>query len=160
MAKAQRSDESDKKMLEESLRAVSPRLYGNIMKKIKDVLNLLPPGGAMAGVYTMVDNSRGVWKAPANVSLNAVLSPSINITHENQEDLNVDIEGKSINAIRTFIGQGTLVWGARTLDGNSLDWRYISVRRMIIFLRESIKLAMKAYVFDSLEDAGRKSAGG
>lgn len=78
----------------------------------------------------MVDNSRGVWKAPANVSLNAVISPTVNITHDDQEDLNVTTQGKSINAIRPFIGEGTLVWGARTLDGNSLDWRYVNVRRI------------------------------
>jgi phage tail sheath protein FI len=102
----------------------------------------------MAGVYTMVDNTRGVWKAPANVSLSAVSAPSVNITHEEQEDLNVNTAGKSINAIRTFIGEGTLVWGARTLDGNSLDWRYINVRRTMIMLEESVRLATKAYVFE------------
>jgi phage tail sheath protein FI len=77
-----------------------------------------------------------------------VVSPAVNITHDDQEDLNVTPMGKSINAIRTFIGEGTLVWGARTLDGNSLDWRYISVRRTLIMLEESIKLATKAYVFE------------
>lgn len=112
-------------------------------------VNLLPPSTAMAGVYTMVDNSRGVWKAPANVSLNSVVSPAVNITHDDQEDLNVTIQGKSINAIRSFIGEGTLVWGARTLDGNSLDWRYINVRRTMIMLEESIRLASKAYVFEN-----------
>jgi len=89
----------------------------------------------------MVDNSRGVWKAPANVSLSGVVSPAVNISHDEQEDLNVLIQGKTINAIRPFIGEGTLVWRARTLDGNSLDWRYINVRRTMIMLEESIKLA-------------------
>ena len=136
-----------KSLLNKSLIAMSP-LYGNILMAIKNQLNLLPPAAAMAGVYTMVDNSRGVWKAPANVSLSAVVSPAVNITHDEQEDLNVTTQGKSINAIRTFIGEGTLVWGARTLDGNSLDWRYINVRRTMIMLEESIRLATKAYVFE------------
>ena len=126
-------------------------LFGNILMAVKTKLNLLPPAAAMAGVYTMVDNSRGVWKAPANVSLAAVVSPAVNITHDEQEDLNVTTQGKSINAIRTFIGEGTLVWGARTLDGNSLDWRYINVRRTMIMLEESIRLATKAYVFEPNE---------
>jgi phage tail sheath protein FI len=130
-----------------SLSVISP-MYGVIMQAIRNKLNLLPPSAAMAGVYTMVDNSRGVWKAPANVSLNAVISPAVDITHAQQEDLNVTTAGKSINAIRTFIGEGTLVWGARTLDGNSLDWRYINVRRTMLMLEESIKLATKAYVFE------------
>jgi phage tail sheath protein FI len=133
--------------LHKILTAVCP-LYKTIMESIKLKLNLLPPSAGMAGVYTMVDNSRGVWKAPANVSLNAVISPAVEITHAQQEDLNVTTAGKSINAIRTFIGEGTLVWGARTLDGNSLDWRYINVRRTMIMLEESIKLATKAYVFE------------
>jgi phage tail sheath protein FI len=136
-----------KNLLNKSLIAMSP-LYGNMLAAIKTQLNLLPPAAAMAGVYTMVDNSRGVWKAPANVSLSAVVSPAVNITHDEQEDLNVTTQGKSINAIRSFIGEGTLVWGARTLDGNSLDWRYINVRRTMIMMEESIRLATKAYVFE------------
>lgn len=138
---------ANKALLNKSLIAMSP-LFGTILGAIKNKLNLLPPAAAMAGVYTMVDNSRGVWKAPANVSLNAVVSPAVNITHDDQEDLNVTTQGKSINAIRAFIGEGTLVWGARTLDGNSLDWRYINVRRTMIMLEESIRLATKAYVFE------------
>ena len=133
--------------LHKTLFAVAP-LYAKVLAGIQGKLNLLPPSAAMAGIYTMVDNTRGVWKAPANVSLSAVSSPTVNITHEEQEDLNVNTAGKSINAIRTFIGEGTLVWGARTLDGNSLDWRYINVRRTMIMLEESIKLATKAYVFE------------
>ena len=124
-------------------------LYATTMVEIKNILNILPPSAAMAGIYTMVDNSRGVWKAPANVSLNAVSAPAVNISHDEQEDLNVTPQGKSINAIRSFIGEGTLVWGARTLDGNSLDWRYINVRRTMIMLEESIRLAAKAYVFEA-----------
>lgn len=133
--------------LHKILTAVCP-LYKSIIESIKLKLNLLPPSAGMAGVYTMVDNSRGVWKAPANVSLNAVISPAVEITNAQQEDLNVTTAGKSINAIRTFIGEGTLVWGARTLDGNSLDWNYINVRRTMIMLEESIRLATKAYVFE------------
>jgi phage tail sheath protein FI len=111
-------------------------------------LNLLPPGAAMAGVYTRIDNARGVWKAPANVGLAAVSAPAVNITHEDQEDLNVSSSGKSVNAIRSFEDEGTLVWGARTLDGNSLDWCYINVRRTMIMLEESLRLAIQAYVFE------------
>lgn len=126
----------------------SSRLYAEVMKKMCLMLNLLPPSAAMAGLYTMVDNTRGVWKAPANVSVAACVSPAVNISHEEQEDLNVPLSGKAVNAIRFFIGEGIKVWGARTLDGNSLDWRYINVRRTMIMLEESIKNACKAYVFD------------
>jgi len=123
--------------------------YSNLLDEIRGVMNLLPPSTAMAGIYTMVDNNRGVWKSPANISLNSVVKPSTNIIHDEQRDLNVDaVSGKSINAIRTFPGIGTLVWGARTLDGNSLDWKYINVRRTMIMLEQSIKLALRSYVFE------------
>jgi uncharacterized protein len=127
---------------------LTPEQKKSILSSARIQLNLMPPSAAMAGIYTMVDNSRGVWKAPANVSMNAVVSPSVDVTQEAQEDLNVSACGKSINAIRKFIGEGVLVWGARTLDGNSLDWRYINVRRTMIMLEESIRLSAKAYVFE------------
>lgn len=128
-------------------------LYQQAMKAVKKSLNLLPPSAAMAGIYTMVDNSRGVWKAPANVTLNYVDSPTEDIDNEQQEKLNAPMNGKAINVIRTFRGEGIKVWGARTLDGNSLDWRYINVRRTLLFLEESVKNAARAYVFEP-NDAG------
>ncbi len=122
--------------------------YRYIVDKVREKLNLLPPSAAMAGLYTMVDNTRGVWKAPANVSVNFVNSPAENIDNAMQEDLNMPMNGKAVNAIRTFPGEGIKVWGARTLDGNSQDWRYINVRRTMMFLEESVKNAAKAYVFE------------
>lgn len=111
------------------------------------ILNVLPPSGAMAGVYALIDNTRGVWTAPANVSLAAVVSPSVRITADEQTDLNTPMDGKAVNAIRSFPGQGVLVWGARTLDGNSQDWRYIHVRRTLIYLEQSIQYALNVFVF-------------
>ena len=122
--------------------------YQQLVKAIKEDLNLLPPSAAMAGVYTTVDNSRGVWKAPANVTINSVVKPSISINDYDQQELNMPMSGKAINAIRTFPGEGLKVWGARTLDGNSQDWRYINVRRTMIFLEQSVKNAARAYVFE------------
>ncbi len=132
----------------QSLKAVSPT-YNAVLEKVRTQLNELPPSGAMAGLYTAVDNNRGVWKAPANVSVNMVNAPSVNISNEGQQNLNVDVmAGKSINVIRSFPGVGTLVWGGRTLDGNSQDWRYINVRRTLIMIEQSLKLAARAYVFE------------
>ena len=133
--------------IDKTMRATVP-LYTDVMNAIAAYMNVMPPAAAMAGVYTAVDNTRGVWKAPANVSVAGVTGPMVNIDHAQQENLNVSTTGKSINAIRPFVGEGTLVWGARTLDGNSLDWRYINVRRTMIMIEESIRLAAKAYVFE------------
>lgn len=128
-------------------------MYKSYIKQIKDKLNLLPPSAAMAGIYTAVDNNRGVWKAPANVTVSYVTSPAEVINDYLQENLNMPMNGKAVNAIRTFPGEGIKVWGARTLDGNSQDWRYINVRRTMLFLEESVKNAARAYVFEP-NDAG------
>jgi phage tail sheath protein FI len=103
----------------------------------------------MAGIYTLIDSSRGVWKAPANVSLNMVNAPAVSVSDQQQKNLNIDvIAGLSVNVIRPFPGVGILVWGARTLDGNSQDWRYINVRRTLIMIEQSLKLATRTYVFE------------
>ncbi|HHG84359.1 MAG TPA: phage tail sheath family protein, partial [Bacteroidetes bacterium] len=108
----------------------------------------LPASPAIAGVYASVDRDRGVWKAPANVPLSAVIGPSKKISNQDQESLNVDTSGKSINAIRAFAGKGTLVWGARTLAGNDNEWRYVSVRRLFNLIEESTRKATAFAVFE------------
>ncbi len=122
--------------------------YNRIKKKIDSVRLILPPSGAIAGVYARVDNSRGVWKAPANVSLNRVSAPEVKIDDNDQKDLNVTQSGKSINAIRSFKGKGVLVWGARTLAGNDNEWRYVPVRRFFNMVEESAKNASERFVFE------------
>jgi phage tail sheath protein FI len=116
--------------------------------KIKETMRTVPPSGAIAGVYAMVDRTRGVWKAPANVSLNGVIGPVVKIDNLDQEDMNVHDTGKSVNAIRAFTGKGTLVWGARTLAGNDNEWRYVPVRRFFIMVEESVKKATEPFVFE------------
>ena len=108
----------------------------------------LPPSAGIAGVIAGIDHTIGSWKAPANVSLNAVSGPAVKISSNEQAALNVDASGKSINAIRTFNGKGTLVWGARTLAGNSNEWRYIPVRRLFLQMESDIKRATSYAVFE------------
>lgn len=125
-------------------------LYNQAKKAIAAKHVILTPSSAIAGVYAKVDSTSGVWKAPANVGLSYVVAPIQKISHEAQEGLNVDVlSGKSINAIRSFTGKGTLVWGARTLDGNSNEWRYVSVRRFFNMVEESVKKATERFVFES-----------
>ncbi len=123
--------------------------YNKILTEIGNLPLELPPSSTMAGIYAKVDSSRGVWKAPANISLNYVVEPSLQVTHADQRDLNVDtVAGKSINAIRSFTGKGILVWGARTLAGNDNEWRYISVRRFFNMAEESVKKGTEQFVFE------------
>lgn len=108
----------------------------------------MPSSPFMAGIYSKLDNASGVWTPPANTAPSGVTGPVVNITNTDQQNLNVDgASGKSINAIRSFTGKGTLVWGARTNDGNSLDWRYINVRRLFMAMENDISQALEAYVF-------------
>lgn len=124
--------------------------YALIIKQVLSDANLLPASGAMAGVITTIDNQDGVWRAPANTSIVGATSLPINLSDSQQSYLNMDVvTGKSINAIRTFNGLGILIWGARTLDGNSPDWKYIPVRRTLIFIEQSCKLAAQAFIFEA-----------
>ena len=123
----------DSTTIHQTLMQISPS-YSVLMDEIQRLANLIPPSGAMAGVYTNVDNAVGVWKAPANTGLSGSSDVTVQITNKSQEDLNVPLNGKAVNAIRAFVGDGIKIWGARTLLGNSNDWRYINVRRNMIFL--------------------------
>lgn len=133
---------------EQSLVLIHP-VYKQIVSAVQNTQSSLPPSGAVAGIYATVDGIRGVWKAPANASINGVSGLTFSIDDAIQNDLNIDtVSGKSINAIRAFTGRGILVWGARTLEGNSNDWRYISVRRLYIMVEESVKKAANQFVFE------------
>jgi hypothetical protein len=133
---------------EELLRATHPVLQ-RAFEALGREAAVLPPSGAMAGLYAYVDNGRGVWKAPANVSLSSVVEPVVKLDARDQENFNVDVDaGKSINALRAFAGKGTLAWGARTLAGNDNEWRYISVRRFYNMAEESIKKSTSWAVFE------------
>lgn len=110
-------------------------------------MNILPPSGAIAGIICSTDRTKGVWQAPANVSLAGVKSLSEDLTDDDQANMNITSNGKSINAIRKFTGKGLLVWGARTLDGNSNEWKYIPVRRLFNYIEESVQKSTSWAVF-------------
>lgn len=124
-------------------------VIGNVIGYLQSENYLLPPSGTIAGVYARVDEKRGVWKSPANESLINVVGPSVKVTDEQHGTLNIDPStGKSINVIRSFVGKGTLVWGARTLAGNDNEWRYVSVRRFFNMVEESCKKTTEQFVFE------------
>jgi uncharacterized protein len=124
-------------------------LYSAILAGIQNTNTAVPPSGAVAGIFAYVDRTRGVWKAPANASISGIIGPTDTFTASELDDLNVDPNsGKSINAIRSFTGKGTLVYGARTLAGNDNEWRYVNVRRFFNFVEESCKKASEQFVFE------------
>lgn len=138
-----RTDQAEKQLF-----AKHP-FYKAVQERIRKDMSLMPPSGAVAGVYANTDRSRGVWKAPANVSLRGVIAPAYKLTDQEQASLNLHDTGKSVNAIRAFTGKGILVWGARTLAGNDNEWRYVNVRRFFNYVEESTKKASEPFVFEA-----------
>jgi len=134
--------------VEENNLIASIPIYPAIVAKLSQSMNTVPPSGAMAGVYAQTDATRGVWKSPANISVNGVIGLTDDINDAEQEDMNIHETGKSINAIRKFTGKGFMVWGGRTLAGNSNDWRYVNVRRLANMIEESVKKACMQFVFE------------
>ncbi|HEY0406168.1 MAG TPA: phage tail sheath C-terminal domain-containing protein [Pyrinomonadaceae bacterium] len=132
--------------LNQNLSASIP-LLTDIERVMIEKNSVLPPSAAMAGVYTYIDGTRGVWNAPANIGLTSVDRTTYKLNDKQQGELNMPIDGKAIDALREFVGRGTIVWGARTLDGNSNDWRYIQIRRTIIYIEQSVKAALNPFVF-------------
>ncbi|HIX65546.1 MAG TPA: phage tail sheath subtilisin-like domain-containing protein [Candidatus Anaerotruncus excrementipullorum] len=102
-----------------------------------------PPSGAMAGIYARTDNERGVHKAPANEIVRGCTGLSCNYNEGEQDILNP----KGVNLIRSFTGRGIRVWGARTMSSNGL-WKYLNVRRLFIYVEESIKANTNWVVFE------------
>lgn len=132
------------------VREDEPAVYSAVKAFAATRTITLPPSAAVAGAYATTDRNRGVWKAPANVALAMVTAPAVRVTNDHNDRLNVDTTGgKSINAIRSFAGRGTLIWGARTLAGNDNEYRYTSVRRLTIMIEESIEKAIGTFVFES-----------
>jgi len=133
-------------------------IFSLIKSELDNDAITLAPSSAIAGIFALVDNTGGVWKAPANVALVNVTSPSIVMNNKDQESLKTDISGKSINAIRFFQGQGTLLWGARTLAGNDNEWRYISIRRFFSMIETSIKKSIQSLWLESNDQETWSSA--
>lgn len=137
------------KKLSDDLFKANTLIYNSVKEYLSTLYAVLPPSSAVVGIYALIDSTRGVWHAPANVSLSNVIAPAFPISRDLNDRLNVDPgSGKSINAIRSFSGKGTLVWGARTLAGNDNEWRYVSVRRFFNMVEESVKKATEQFVFE------------
>lgn len=109
---------------------------------------LVPPGGHIAGIYARTDFERGVHKSPTNQVIQGVVSLERTITNSEQNQLNT----QGINCIRAFVGRGIMVWGARTLS-NDPEWKYISVRRLLIYLEKSIRKGIQWAIFEPNNEA-------
>lgn len=112
-----------------------------------------PPSGHIAGVYATADTSRGVHKAPANMTVRACTGLTQRITDPEQAQLN----SNNVNCIRYFASGGIRVWGARTLSSENAEWRYINVRRLFLMVEQSIKRGTSWTVFEPNDEMLCKS---
>ncbi len=109
---------------------------------------IAPPSGSMLGIYARCDNAVGVHKAPANEVVRACTGLACSYNTAEQDLLNP----KGINLIRSFPGRGIRVWGARTATSNA-TWKYVNVRRLFIYLEESIRANTNWVVFEPNTEA-------
>ncbi len=114
-----------------------------ISNPVADGHVFVPPSGHVAGVYARVDDAQGVHKAPANESIRGVLDLERILSDADQGPLN-DL---GINVIRAFSSSGIRIWGARTISTRT-QWRYVNVRRLLLFLEESIQEGTQFAVFE------------
>jgi uncharacterized protein len=105
---------------------------------------MIPAGGHVAGIYVQTDSTRGVWVAPANIPLAGVTALSQILTGPESDELN----SRGIDLIRSFPATGIRVWGARTTAIEDSDYKYIPVRRLLIFLEQSIERGIQWAVFE------------
>jgi uncharacterized protein len=122
--------------------------------RVPDLLNngnlrSFAPSGTVAGVYAATDGSRGVWKAPAGI--NATLNGVQGLTYQTTDPENGLLNPLGLNCLRTFPVYGSVVWGARTLagpDALASQWKYVPVRRMALYLEESLYRGLQWAVFE------------
>jgi uncharacterized protein len=103
----------------------------------------LPPSGFVAGVYARNDIDKGVSKAPANQVVNLAIGLETVLSDTQQEALNP----QGIDCLRTFVGRGVFVWGARTISSDP-EWKYVSVRRYMSYLEHSIERGTQWTAFE------------
>jgi len=115
----------------------------HVMNPNTGVKELVPPGGHIAGIYARSDAQTGVHKAPANEVIRGAMGLQVGLTKGEQDLLNP----KGVNCIREFPGRGIRVWGARTTSSDP-EWKYINVRRLFLFLKQSIDEGSQWVVFE------------
>ncbi len=114
-----------------------------VIDPITGMVEEMPPGGHIAGIFARSDANHGVHKAPANEVIRGIEGLQRTITKGEQEVLNP----RGVNCLRAFRGRGIRVWGARTASSNP-NWRYVNVRRLFLFLRGSIEEGTQWVVFE------------
>ena len=125
-----------------------PAVHAAVTSALGEHLVVLPPSAAVAGTYARSDREQGVWRSPANQAVAEVVGPTQHLTDADEGLLAAGPQvGKAVNAIREFVGHGTLVWGARTLAADD-EWQYVAVRRLFLTIEHSLDVTTAFAVFE------------
>jgi phage tail sheath protein FI len=113
----------------------------------------LPPSGFVAGIYARTDTNRGVWKAPAGLETTVLNTTGVVDTGRMTDPRQGTLNNAAVNCIRSFPGVGTVVFGSRTLVGQTTNtafqqWRYVPVRRMALFIEQTLLANLKWVIFE------------
>ena len=126
-------------------------LYKWIKNELKNHCLQLPACGAVAGIFVSTDQTRGVWKSPANCILSGVINPAQPIGHQLSAEMNLDQDTwKTVNLIHLVPGKGSMITGARTLEGSDEQGIYIAVRRLMIMIRESLRISTSWVAYEPI----------
>lgn len=132
------------------LRSKNYILYKFVRRELNNLFVILPPSGAVAGIYVTTDRTKGVWKSPANIKLNGVVQPVVSIDNQLYDIFNEDPQSrKSINNIKTVTGKGVQVLGSRTLASSENEGKYIPVNRFSGMVLESLKQSTSWVIFEN-----------
>ena len=119
----------------------------HLLAAIGETRRVVPPSGALAGIWCRSDAAHGVWTAPADVGVALAIAPTLAVDATLAAALDAPDQPLAINPLRVFASRGLLVWGTRTLDNQSDDWRYLAVRRTVTWIEQSIRLGLQQLVF-------------
>jgi hypothetical protein len=108
------------------------------------------PSGAVAGMYARTDRARGVWKAPAGE--HGLLTDVAGVAVELNEDQISGLSASGVNCVLRLLGRGIVVWGARTLASSDSEWKYVNVRRLFLYLEQSIERGTQWAVFEPSDE--------
>ena len=112
-------------------------------------LRAIPNSGTIAGVYARTDTERGVWKAPAGIDASLLGVQDLEVSLNDLQNGTLNVLG--LNCLRTFRNAGSVVWGARTREGSDAlgsEWKFVPVRRLALFLEESLYRGTQFAVFE------------
>jgi phage tail sheath protein FI len=116
----------------------------------------LPPSGTVAGIYARTDTNRGVWKAPAGIETTILNSTGVVSTGVLTDQRHGVLNNLGIDCLRSFPGIGTVVFGARTIiypnTALRTQWGYVPVRRMALFIEQTLKLNLTWVIFEPNDD--------